>query len=122
LELSYTSDDLKPFAEAMGYNGKPFIWNETRRVQIRAELDAYYAHLYALTRNELRYMLDPKDVFGKDFPSETFRVLQEREIKEYQEFRTKRLVIDAFDRLADSPRFRDDMRSRTPAFEGQRET
>jgi len=29
---------------------------------LRAELDAYYAKLYGLTRDELRYILDPKDV------------------------------------------------------------
>ena len=27
--------------------------------QLRAELDAYYARLYGLTRDELRYILDP---------------------------------------------------------------
>ena len=51
----------------------------------RAELDAYYARLYALTRDELRYTLrvDPKDVCDDDFPGETFRVLKEKEIKQY---------------------------------------
>jgi hypothetical protein len=63
--------------------------------------------LYALTRDELRYVLDPKDVFGENFPSETFRVLKEREQKEYGEYRTQRLVLEAFDKLAESPRFRD---------------
>jgi hypothetical protein len=29
--------------------------------------------------NELRYILDPKDVYGPDFPGETFRVLKEKE-------------------------------------------
>lgn len=94
-----------------------FSWNEERRSQRRAELDAYYAHLYGLTRDELRYILDPKDVFGEDFPSETFRVLKEREIKEYGEYRTQRLVLEAFDKLADSPRFRDEMPKRVSAFE-----
>jgi len=36
--------------------------------QIRAELDATYARLYGLTRDELRYTLrvDPKEVHGED--------------------------------------------------------
>jgi hypothetical protein len=59
----------------MGYDGEPFIWDDGRRAKLRAELDAYYAKLYGLTRDELRYILDPKDVYGEDFPSETFRVL-----------------------------------------------
>jgi hypothetical protein len=57
----------------------PFKWDEDRRAVLRAELDAYYAKLYGLTRDELRYILDPKDVYGPDFPGETFRVLKDKE-------------------------------------------
>ncbi|HEV2380768.1 MAG TPA: hypothetical protein VG206_13370 [Terriglobia bacterium] len=78
----------------------PFKWDEGRRAQLRAELDAYYALLYGLTRDELRYILDPKDVYGQDFPGETFRVLKEKEEKRFSEYRTRRLVLEAFDRLA----------------------
>ncbi|MBD3342457.1 MAG: N-6 DNA methylase [Candidatus Lokiarchaeota archaeon] len=99
LELVYTSDSLKLFAEDMGYNGEPFTWDEDRRALLRAELDAYYAKLYGLTRDELRYILDPQDVYGPDFPGETFRVLKEKEIKKYGEYRTRRLVLEAWDRL-----------------------
>ena len=77
----------------------PFKWDEGRRAQIRAELDAYYALLYGLTRDELRYILDPKDVYGPDFPGETFRVLKEKEKKRFGEYRTRRLVLEAYDRL-----------------------
>jgi len=77
----------------------PFIWNEDRRAILRAELDAYYAKLYGLTRDELRYILDPADVYGTDFPSETFRVLKNNEIKKYGEYRTQRLVLEAWDKL-----------------------
>ncbi|TAN99252.1 MAG: restriction endonuclease, partial [Phormidium sp. SL48-SHIP] len=66
---------------------------------LRAELDAYYAKLYGLTRDELRYILDPADVYGDDFPSETFRVLKNNDVKKYGEYRTQRLVLAAFDRL-----------------------
>jgi hypothetical protein len=99
LELVYTAYDLRPFAEDMGYHGEPFRWNEVRRAQLRAELDAYYARLYGLTRDELRYILDPKEVYGEDFPGETFRVLKDKEIRQFGEFRTRRLVLDAWDKL-----------------------
>lgn len=99
LELVYTAWDMKPFAEDMGYNSEPFIWNPNRRALLRAELDAYYAKLYGLTRDELRYILDPADVYGPDFPSETFRVLKNNEIKQFGEYRTKRLVLEAWDRM-----------------------
>ena len=71
----------------------------TRRVLARAELDAFYAHLYGLNRDELRYILDPADVMGPDYPSETFRVLKNNEIRQFGEYRTQRLVLEAWDRL-----------------------
>jgi hypothetical protein len=99
LELVYTAFDLKPLAEDMGYHGEPYRWDDERRALLRAELDAYYAKLYGLTRDELRYILDPQDVYGPDFPGETFRVLKDKEIKQYGEYRTRRLVLEAWDRL-----------------------
>jgi hypothetical protein len=117
LELSYTNHALASFARDLRYDGPPFVWDEARRARLRAELDAYYAHLYRLTRDDLRYVLDPKEVFGEDFPSETFRVLKEGEMKEHGEYRTQRLVLEAFDKLAESPRFRDEMPKRVSAFE-----
>lgn len=80
----------------------PFIWDETRRARIRAELDARIAKLYGLTRDELRYILDPADVYGPDFPGETFRVLKEKEQRMYGEYRTRRLVLDAWDRMGEN--------------------
>ncbi len=100
LELTYTAHDLKPWAEDLGYDGEPFPWDPDRRAVLRAELDAYYAKLYSLTRDELRYILDPADVMGDDYPSETFRVLKNSEIREFGEYRTARLVLREFDRMA----------------------
>jgi hypothetical protein len=99
LELVYTAWDMQPFAKDMGYDGEPFIWNPDRRALLKAELDAYYAKLYGLTREELRYILDPADVYGEDFPSETFRVLKNNEIKQFGEYRTQRLVLEAWNRM-----------------------
>lgn len=99
LELSYTSHSMAPFARDLGYDGQPFAWDEDRRARLRAELDAWYALAYGLTRDELRYVLDPKDVMGPDYPSETFRVLQNNEVKKHGEYRTRRLVLAAYDEL-----------------------
>jgi hypothetical protein len=99
LELVYTAWDMQPFAQDMGYDGEPFIWDSQRRALLRAELDAYYAKLYGLTRDELRYILDPADIYGSDFPSETFRVLKNNEIKQFGEYRTQRLVLEAWDKM-----------------------
>ena len=107
----------------------PFKWDESRRALLRAELDALYARLYGLTRKQLRYILDPADLTEKeiedimdpweevaapldpqgyaercarsDFPGETFRVLKERELRELGEYRTRRLVLEAWERIGD---------------------
>jgi hypothetical protein len=108
LELTYTAHDLQAWGQDLAAydtrpaadQGCPFGWNPERRALLRAELDAYYARLYGLTRDELRYILDPKDVMGEDYPSETFRVLKEGELRTYGEYRTRRLVLDAWDRLS----------------------
>ncbi|WP_157653272.1 Eco57I restriction-modification methylase domain-containing protein [Burkholderia ubonensis] len=105
LELVYTANDLKYWADELtaydprpvGEHGQPFSWNPERRAQLRAELDAYYARLYGLTRDELRYILDPIDVMGADYPSETFRVLKEGELRSFGEYRTQRLILEAWD-------------------------
>jgi hypothetical protein len=52
-----------------------------------------------LKRQELLYILDPEDIYGKEFPGETFRVLKNKEMNKYGEYRTKRLVMEAWDRL-----------------------
>ena len=103
----------------------PFKWDEGRRALLRAELDAYYARLYGLTRKQLRYILDPADLTAReladildpweevgdpldaagyaaraaasDFPGETFRVLKEKEQRQYGEYRTRRLVLAAWE-------------------------
>jgi len=50
---------------------------------------------------DLRYIIDPTDIYGPDFPGENFRVLKEKEIARYGEYRTKRLVLEAWQRLAE---------------------
>lgn len=99
LELTCTSHDLTPFARDLGYEGAPFGWDPERRHQLRCELDAYYAHLYGLTRDELRYILDPADVMGADYPSVTFPGLKRKEIAEFGEYRTQQRVLAAWDKL-----------------------
>jgi hypothetical protein len=100
LELTYTSHSMSGFARDLGFDGPPFAWDEDRRAVLRAELDAWYARAYGLTRDELRYILDPADVMGDAYPSETFRVLKNSEMKKFREYRTRRLVLEAWDRLA----------------------
>ena len=99
LELTYTACDLQPWAQDLGFDGEPFAFDTERRALIRAELDAWYARAYGLSREELRYILDPAAVEGPDYPSETFRVLKKNEEREFGEYRTQRLVLEAWDKL-----------------------
>ncbi|WP_241160628.1 Eco57I restriction-modification methylase domain-containing protein [Pseudomonas chlororaphis] len=104
LELTYTSHDLAAWAQDLGHDGPPFAFDPDRRAILRAELDAYYAKLYGLTEEELRYILDPADVLGEDYPSETFRVLKNKELKEFGEYREKSVTSVRLASVDDEPR------------------
>ena len=88
LELVYTAHDLAPFARDCGYDGPPFVWNEERRAQLRADLDGLYAHLYGLSRDDFAYILD------------AFPIVRRNDEKAHGEFRTKRLCLEAYDYFA----------------------
>lgn len=110
IELTYFNHDMDAWAEELWEEmtdeqrnempnigtKEPFIFDPDRRAVLQAELDAIVAHLYGLTTDELRYILDPEDICGPGCINETFRVLKERELREYGEYRTRRLVLDAF--------------------------
>mgnify|MGYP006988841936 CR=1 FL=1 len=74
----------------------PFIYDPDRRAILQAELDAIFAYLYGLNTEDLRYILDPEDVCGIGCINETFSVLKKGEIRQYGEYRTKRLVLEAW--------------------------
>jgi len=90
LELSYTSRRLRPYASDLGDDGPPFHWDPDRRALLRADLDAGFLHIYGLDRVEAEHVLD------------SFFVTRKYEEKDLGEFRTKRLVLDAYDRMAEA--------------------
>jgi hypothetical protein len=90
---------FEPFVEARFEIGFSANRKGERRPHLRANLHAFCTRAYGLTRDELRYILDPTDVKGPDYPSETFRVLKEKEILTHGEYRTRRLVLAAWDRM-----------------------
>ena len=57
------------------------------RAQLRAEIDAYVAHLYGLSREDFSYILD------------TFPVLKRKEIAAFGEYMSKRKCLEEYDRL-----------------------
>ncbi|MFD5001969.1 Eco57I restriction-modification methylase domain-containing protein [Streptomyces mutabilis] len=92
LELVYTARDMTPLARDLGDEGEPFRWDEARRDQLRAELDAYFFHLYGISAEDTDYILET-------FQSESGG-LKNNEISKYGEYRTKRLVLTQYHRMA----------------------
>lgn len=86
-ELVYTSsmrgDGVEPERLAT-----PFIWNDERRMQIRAEIDAAYFHLYGIGRDDADYILD------------TFLIVKRKDEQRFGECRTKRLILEVYDAMA----------------------
>jgi hypothetical protein len=88
LELTYTSWDLQSFAEDCAYSGPPFCWSEERRLILRAELDAAYFHLYGIGREDADYIL------------ETFPIVRRHTEKRFDEYKTKRVILEIYDEIA----------------------
>ena len=93
LELVYTAYDMTPLARDLGDDGEPFVWDEDRRALLRAELDAFFFRLYGIDdRDDVDYILET-------FQTETGG-LKHNDIAKYGTYRTKDLVLDAYDRMA----------------------
>ncbi|MCU4746510.1 MULTISPECIES: Eco57I restriction-modification methylase domain-containing protein [unclassified Streptomyces] len=106
LELIYTAYDMAPLARDLGDDGEPFQWDENRRAQLRAELDAYFFHLYGISRDDTDYVLE-------SFQSESGG-LKNNEITKFGEYRTKRLILAEYDRMATGG-----LKLETPLIEGE---
>lgn len=92
IELTYTAWDLEPFARDVGYDGPPFRWDPERRFLLRCELDAGFFHLYGLSHDDADYILD------------TFPVVRKNDEKAHGEYRTKRVILEIYDAMAEAIR------------------
>jgi hypothetical protein len=92
LELSYTSYSLAGYAADLGYQGAPFRWDSLRRALCRAELDALFFRLFGFERGDVEYVID------------TFKRLALNEEETPDEYRTRRLVLQAYDAMAEAAR------------------
>ena len=95
LELTYTAHDMAPFARDMGHVDatgdvlQPFVWNEERRLQLRAKLDAVFFHLYGVTdRDDVRYIYS------------TFPIVEREETAAYGTYRSRDLCLAWMNALA----------------------
>lgn len=110
LELTYSTRDIQTFALECGYSGPPFRWDEERRYLLRCELDAAYFHLYLGLPEEwgadsalLREMLSaPRDAV--DYIMETFPIVKRKDEQAHGEYRTKRVILEIYDEMAQALR------------------
>jgi hypothetical protein len=126
LELIYTAWDLESFAKDCGWNGPPFRWDEERRFLLRCELDAAFFHLYlpaivdgkwkparvaeGAVRDETpeelaelkRHFPTPRDAV--DYIMDTFPIVRRKDEEKHGEYRTKRIVLEIDDEMAEATR------------------
>jgi hypothetical protein len=109
--LSVVGPEMAAFRQATaGTPGIPVgiepAEDPARRALLMAEIDALVAReVYGLSRDELRYVLDPENILGRGCGIETFKALRNREKRELGEYRTQRLVLEAWDRFAEDGTF-----------------
>lgn len=88
IELTYTSYELAAFASDFGFYHPPFRFNESRRILLRAELDAAFFHLYGIARDDVDHIM------------ESFWGARQKDEKQYGDYRTKHLILQCYDAMA----------------------
>jgi hypothetical protein len=89
LELTYTASDLNDWADDAGATAGPFQWDGDRRFVLRCEIDALIFDLYGMTEEDVGYVMD------------TFPIVRRKDEQQHGEYRTKRMILDRYRRLAD---------------------
>jgi hypothetical protein len=70
------------------------------RRALRAEIDVLVARdFFGLTLDEMRYLLDPSSVLGEDCGFETFGALKRAEIREFDKFLSRDMIVEAWRNL-----------------------
>jgi hypothetical protein len=90
VELNYTAYDLELFARSLGFNRTPYAWDLHRRQTLRAELDAAFFRLYGIERDDVDYIM------------ETFPIVKRKDIAEHGEYRTKQMILEIYDAMAEA--------------------
>jgi hypothetical protein len=83
--LLLNSDELIALSLDLGLEGKLYKWSSRERFRLQCELDAIYAHLYGLEKEEMDYLL------------ETFPIVKRKDIDKYGSYRTKETILQLYD-------------------------
>jgi hypothetical protein len=92
LHLVYTADDMTQIAAELGYYGDPFLWDAMQRQEVLCELDAAFFHLYGIAHDDVDYIM------------ETFPIVKRKDVAAHGEYRTKRLILEVYDQMAEATR------------------
>lgn len=87
--LACTSADMAALAHDLDYH-EPMVWDEVRRATLRAEIDAYMFALYEVRRDDVDYIMD------------TFSIVMRKDVAAHGEYRTKRMILEIFDAMAEA--------------------
>jgi hypothetical protein len=90
LELVFVSSELRHFAAELGWEGAPFRWSPERRQLMRCELDAAFFLAFGLDSEAIGCVMDSFDIVAR------------REVAEFKEYRSKRVVLEIHERMARS--------------------
>jgi hypothetical protein len=83
ISLSDTAEDLQDFFNDFSVVER-VRWDKNLRFQLQCELDAIFAHLYCLEKDELDYIL------------ETFLIVKRKDVEKYHNYRTKEIILKLY--------------------------
>jgi len=76
------------------------IEDPEQRAVLAAEIDTLVArNVFQMKKEEMLYILDPDNILGKDCGVETYKALRNAELRAFDEFRTQRLIEEAWERV-----------------------
>jgi hypothetical protein len=90
VELTHTAWLTRSFARDSGFQEAPFQWIPKRRFDLQCELDSAVFHVYGLSRGDVEHVMD------------SFRLVRDSDEDEHGEYRTKRLILEIYDELAEA--------------------
>jgi hypothetical protein len=112
-ELSCTTWSLASVLSDLHVGDRPYKWNDERRFVLRCELDAAFFHMYFpsdINGGWLQAGIEAagvSHVFGTPrqavgYVMDTFPIVQRRDEERFGEFRTKRVILDIYDRMQEA--------------------
>jgi hypothetical protein len=120
-ELQYTANNLKAVADDCGCTAPPFGWDESRRFEIRCELDAAFFHLYLPAEPDAawrqmpeetpaqlaelrRHFSTPRDAVAHIL--DQFPVVRQKDEQLFEgRYRTKERILEIYDAMLAAIRF-----------------